>query len=86
MDPNKRRHIFGEPRHRLDRLVRLYGSEAAAAEAIGSRIEAAFKNGELIFDSNGLFRQVFDIGGISVTVSGRVIEGIPRVGTAWVAP
>jgi len=85
-DPNRLRHIFGEKRHNLGRLVRVYGSESAAAEAIAGAVEAALRSGELIVDGNGLYRQVFDIGGVSVTVSGRVIDGVARVGTAWIPP
>ena len=85
-DPNRLRHIFGEPRHNLGRLVRLCGSEAAAAAAINGAVEAALRRGDLTLDDNGLYRRVFDIGGISVTVSGRIIDGVARVGTAWMPP
>lgn len=85
-DPNRLRHIFGEPRHNLARLVRLCGSEVAAAEAIGGAVEATLRRGELIVDNNGLYRQVFAIRGVSVTVSGRVVDGVARIGTAWMPP
>jgi len=83
-DPNRRRHIFGEPRHDLEPLVRQYGSEEAASQAIENAVNAAFDGGDLIIDDNGLYEQVFDISGNSVTVSGRVIDGTVRVGTAWI--
>jgi hypothetical protein len=35
-------------------------------------------------DGDGFYQQVFDIGGNSVTVRGRVINGTVHVGTAWV--
>lgn len=82
-DPNRRRHIFGEPRHNLESLVRQYGDEEAAGQVIESAVNAAFDSGHLIIDENGLYEQVFDIGGNSVTVSGRVIDGTVHVGTAW---
>jgi len=85
-EPNRRHHIFGEPRHNLDRLVRLYGDELAAAQAITDAVETAFKSSQLPVDADGLFKQVFDISGVSVTVSGRVVNGIARIGTAWIAP
>ena len=84
VDPNRRRHVFGEPKHNLDRLVRQSGSEEAAAQAISDAVNAAFRSGDLIVDRDGRYRQVFDIGGISVTVSGRIVNGVVRVGTAFV--
>jgi hypothetical protein len=83
-DPNRRRHIFGEPRHNLEPLVRQHGSEEAAGEAIENAVNAAFDGGDLIIDDNGRYRQVFDIGGNSVTISGRIIDGTVHVGTAWI--
>jgi hypothetical protein len=44
-DPNKLNHIFGEPRHNLDVLVRQYGSEKAAGQAIADAVNTAFENG-----------------------------------------
>ena len=85
-DPNRRNHIFREPRHNLDVLIRQYGSEEAAGQAIVDTINAAFENGDLTVDDNGLYKQVFDVGGNSVTVSGRVIGGIVRIATAWIPP
>ncbi len=83
-DPNRRRHIFGELRHNLEPLVRQYGGEETAGQAIENAVNAAFDGGDLIIDDNGLYEQVFDISGNSVTVSGRVIDGTVHVGTAWI--
>lgn len=83
-DPNRRHHIFGEPRHNLEPLVRRYGGEEAAGQAIENAVSAAFDGGNLIIDDNGLYKQVFDIGGNSVTVSGRVIGGTVYVASAWI--
>jgi hypothetical protein len=85
-DPNRRNHIFGEPRHNLDVLIRQYGSEEAAGEAIVEAVNAAFERGDLIVDADGLYMQVFEVGGNSVTVSGRVMDGAVRIGTAWIPP
>ena len=85
-DPNRRHNIFGEPRHNLEPLVRQYGGEEAAGQAIENAVTAAFDGGDLIIDDNGLYKQVFDIGGNSVTVTGRVIDGSVHVGTAWIPP
>lgn len=83
-DPNRRNHIFGEPRHNLAVLIRHYGSEEAASQAIMDAVNAAHESGNLIVDSGGRYRQGLDVGGHSVMVSGRVIDGVVRVGTAWI--
>jgi len=84
-DPNRLRHIVGEPRHNLAPLVRQCGSEEAAAKAIQHVVDAAFADGNLVFDDDGLFKQALDIGGNLVTVSGRVIDGAVHVATAWIS-
>jgi hypothetical protein len=84
-DPNRRRHVFGEPRHNLAPLVRQYGNEEAAGEAIQNVVDAAFEDGDLVLDDKGLYKQAFDIGGHSVTVSGRVTDGTVHVATAWMS-
>ena len=58
----------------------------AAGDAIVGAVNAAFERGDLIVDANGLYVQVFEVGGNSVTVSGRVIDGAVRIGTAWIPP
>jgi hypothetical protein len=35
-------------------------------------------------DPEGHYKQVFDIGGFPVWISGKVVDGVPRVGSAWV--
>ena len=54
-DPNRRDHIFGEPRHNLDVLIRQYGNEEAAGQAIVEAVNAAFESGSLTVDDNGLY-------------------------------
>lgn len=85
-DANKRHHLFAFPKHNLDRLVRQYGSQQAASQAIVTAVSTAFHNGSLVVDVRGYYKQVFDIGGNPVTVSGRVINGMVRVGSAWISP
>src|SRR5262249_12853721 len=73
-------------KHNPDRLVRQDGSEEAASEAIAAAVDAAFHNGSLAVDARGYYKQVFDVGGHPVTVSGRVVRGIVRIGSAWISP
>ncbi len=84
MEANRRRHIFGDPRHNFASLVRRCGSEEAAGEAIEDAVLAAFESGELAASEGGLYEQVFEVMGHSVTVTGRVVSGVARVSTAWI--
>jgi hypothetical protein len=85
-DPNKLHHIFGRRRHGLDVLVRRYGGEEAAGDAIYRAVRAAVERGSLRVNNVGYYRQVFDVAGIRVTVGGRVVDGIVRIGTAFIGP
>ena len=82
-DPNRRHHIFDEPRHHLEPLVRQYGSAQAAGQAIENAVDDAFESASLVIDGDGRYKQGLDVGGNSVTVSGRGIAGKVHVGTAW---
>lgn len=85
-DPNKLHHIFGDPKHNLDVLVRHYGSEEAAGRAIIGAVTQAHSQGSLVVDTRGRYQQVFDIGGYPVTVRGRIVGGTARIGSAWIRP
>ena len=74
---NKLHHIFGKPQHNLDALVKQYGSEEAAYEAIA---EAA---GKATAGSTGIFEVTVNVGGEAITVRGAVVAGIVKIGTAF---
>jgi hypothetical protein len=65
-DPNKRNHIFANPTHNLDALVRHYGGEEEAFRAIVDAINQALQAGKLSTHRSGVYPQVFDVGGYSV--------------------
>lgn len=76
----------GFPRHNLERLVRQYGGEEAAGEAIEAAVYAALDSGRLVVDRRRQYKQALDVGGHLVTVSGRVIDGVVHIGSAWIPP
>jgi hypothetical protein len=82
-DPNKLHHIFDNPDHHLAPLVQQYGSEKAAYRAIKDAVSKAYRDGNLIANAHGSYKQAFEIGGLSVTVVGRIVKGQVRIGTAW---
>ena len=83
-DPNKRIHIFRKLGHNLEPLIRQYGGEEAAFRAIEEAVNLAFAKGNIVVDAIGLYRQEFDVGGNFVTVSGAIVGGVARIGTAWI--
>jgi len=76
-DINKLHHIFGNRAHRLDSLIDHFGSEAAAFAAVQNAIQDVVKQRGI----TGVFEQVLDLGGITLTVRGKVIDGVARIGT-----
>jgi hypothetical protein len=83
-DLNKLHHVFDNPQHNLDVLVRLYGGKASAGRAIIEAIDRVLRAGDLVLSPLGRYWQVFNVGGYPVTVRGRVVNGIARIGSAWI--
>ena len=74
-DPNKLRHIFGKPQHNLGPLTKeLGGQEALIREAV-----LAVPRG-----TTGAFEVTTRLGRYDLTVRGRVVNGVPRIGTVFV--
>jgi RHS repeat-associated protein len=79
IDPNKLNHIFGKATHNLGPLLEEFGgSQQAAFNAVQSAAQAAA--GGL----KGVFEIVVSVGGKLVTVRGRIIDGIARIGSFWI--
>jgi hypothetical protein len=77
---NKIRHIFGPARHGLGEVVSHFGSEEAAFQALERATQQAVQSQGL----KGIFETTVKLGGTDVTVRGSVIDGIARIGTAFV--
>lgn len=78
-DPNKLRHIFGKAEHKLDGVVKNYGSEEETFQATAGATDDAVKG-----MTDGLFKESVGVAGESVTVTGKVVNGVARIGTAYV--
>lgn len=76
-DPNKLNHIFNNPDHNLDALVNQLGGQENAFNALESAVQSQGL-------PNGVFSTVVDVGGSQVTVTGNVINGVARIGTAFI--
>lgn len=82
IDPNKLNHIFNNAAHGLESLVEHFGSQQAAYNALQQAVQAVANASHL----TGVYEQVVLIGGQEVTVTGRVVNGVARIGTAFIRP
>jgi RHS repeat-associated protein len=74
-DPNRFRHLFEKQRHKLDPLVQeLGGPEAVIREAILAVPRS----------QRGKFEITTRLGRHNLTVRGKVVNGVPRIGTLFV--
>lgn len=65
----------------MQQLVKQYGSQAQVVQATyGALIEALAQQGELA----GKYDEVLVVGGVKIQVSGIIIDGVVRIGTAYV--
>lgn len=71
--------MFAKQQHGLDGLVERYGSQEAV-------VEQMYRGLSGVTPSHGLFSVTRMVGGQAVTVDGRVVYGIPRIGTAYIKP
>jgi hypothetical protein len=79
LEPNKLNHLFAKQQHGLDGLVEHYGSQGAV-------VEQMYRGLSGVTPRDGLFSVTRTIGGEAVTIDGRVVNGIPRIGTAYIRP
>ncbi len=88
IDPNKLKHIFDKARHGLDSIVKQCGCKEEAFLQIEAAAQA--KAAEYLaagFIAEGAVTTVnVIICGQTVTVMGKVINGVIRVGTAYTVP
>jgi hypothetical protein len=85
-DPNKLHHVFGNPNHNLEPLVQNYGSKETAFRAMLDEVNKTHQDGKLVADACNHYKQEFDVGGYSVIVEGRIVNGDACIGTAWIPP
>src|ERR1700676_4292093 len=79
-DPNKLNYIFGNPVHKLDPVVQQFGSQQGAYRAIEQAVANKLGTG------TGTYTTIVNVGGTNVTVTGAYVNGVPRIGTAFIIP
>lgn len=80
IDPNKLNHIFGDVRHNLGPIVRVFGTQEAAFTAVESATQVAVEAQGV----TGIFETTVTVAGENVVVRGRVIDGVARIGTFFI--
>lgn len=73
--PDKLDHVF-DPKHNFDPLIEQFGSREAAMEEIVRSIGGPLPQ-------SGPFQIAQSIGGQTVVIRGAVVDGVPRIGTAF---
>lgn len=79
--PNNLVHVFGNRGHGLGPLVANFGGQEQLTAKVVEELGAL---GPLKTDANGLFRVLVEIAGQVVEVTGKVVDGVARVGTFYV--
>ena len=77
LDPNKLNHLFEKAQHGFDPLVEQFGSREAV-------VEEMYRGLQGLVPETGRFTVTRIIGGQSVLIDGAVVNGVPRIGTAYV--
>ena len=80
VNQNDLNHIFNNPGHNLDPVVQYYGGQEPAYNAVDDVV----KQSNLTTNLFGVFRQIVSVGPFNLTVTGRVIGGIPRISNFWI--
>ncbi len=82
VDPNKLNHIFGNPEHNFDGFLKMFnGDQTAAYNALLRATEEYVKINNIV----GRFQDiVVNVNGFNITVRGNVIDGIVKIGTAFI--
>ncbi len=81
INPNDLSHVFDNPAHNLDNIVNQYGSQENAYNAIQEATQQVVNETGTTNYVDGI---VVNVGGQNVTVRGVVVDGVARIGTAYI--
>ena len=82
-DPNKWHHIFDDPKHNLNQFLDTFnGNQEQAYNALQSEVQQVVqKQGITDYTEQGI---IVNINGFDITVTGKVVNGIAKIGTAFI--
>jgi hypothetical protein len=79
-DGNKVNHIFGQDRHKLEGVMKEFGTSEKGFAAIQQATDVATRS----LGTKGFFEVTVNVGKSLVTVRGVVADGVAKIGTAFV--
>jgi len=80
---NKLNHIFGKSEHNLDPLVKAYGGQQEAYDAVSAQFNKVAGN----YTANELKSGIpVKVGNFTITVRGSIVNGDPRIGAFFIPP
>ena len=80
IDLNKLKHIFDKPIHKLGGLLSSFGgSQEKAYRALHAATQQMVKSNGL----KGVFELTVNVKGQIIIVTGKVVDGVARIGTAY---
>lgn len=80
LEANKLNHVFAKAGHKLGPLLAQMGSREAAGAALNRAVRSEVARRGL----SGLYEVTVNVAGHAVTVTGRVVDGVARIGTAFI--
>jgi hypothetical protein len=83
LEENKLIHLFNKPGHLLGPVLAQTGGNIRAA-ALAIELAARVQVGALGLAEGVLYKETITVLGYSVVVSGKIVDGIVRVGTAYI--
>ncbi len=81
VDPNKLNHIFGKAEHNLGSFLIKYGGNQVSAY---NALQNAAQEQIIARGITGVFEETVIVGGEIITVRGNVVNGIVKIGTAFI--
>jgi hypothetical protein len=81
VDAKKLNHIFGNARHGFDEFLRGFGGDQS--KAFGA-IQNAAQQEITAQGITGVFERAVTVGGSQITVRGTVLDGVVKIGTAFI--
>ena len=85
MKGNNVKHIFGQKavKHNLAGVIAKFGSKKALIKAVTKELAKRLKTGKMELNNNK-FNEIMRLRGYNVTATGKVVGGVPKLGTLFV--
>jgi RHS repeat-associated protein len=82
INPNDLNHVFGDVGHNLEAAATRFGGPERLYKLVQIVLEK--NGGKLQVAANGNYSALIRFGTVGITVTGRVVGGVPRIGTFYI--